>query len=245
MEAAAHPPWWAESGGLHSAPSPVALQKRVSFYRHFNASLTLVTQCARDPWPRFQGPSGFELTSRAVSLTGRRVGWAALCGPAGGAVCRPELGWPRAASPARRRWGQGRRADRRAPGGGNQALLACRPICSRARLLCPALAGQSRCCNNTPSISGAPRTPGKSAPLSRDVQHRVLLVGQVPHGDLGARLLTCWLRGPPFHLIAGLHLLFLPWARFWWSGEWAFPKNNVFKYISESTQDNKVCNVKM
>ena len=42
MEAAAHPPWWDESGRLHSAPSPIALQKRVSFYSHFNASLTLV-----------------------------------------------------------------------------------------------------------------------------------------------------------------------------------------------------------
>lgn len=194
VEAAAHPPWWAESGRLHSAPSPIALQKRVSFYSHFNASLTLVMQCTRDPWPRFQGPSGDELTSRAVSLTGRRVGWAELCGPAGRSFADPlearsvGLSWAGPEPPLSQDGAGGRGGELtagRPPGGGNQALLACRPICSRARLLCPALAGRSSCCNNTPSISGAPPTPGKSAPLSRDVQHRVLLVGQVPRGDLG------------------------------------------------------------
>lgn len=40
VEAAAHPPWWDESGGLRSAPSPIPLRKGVSFYSRFNTSLT-------------------------------------------------------------------------------------------------------------------------------------------------------------------------------------------------------------
>lgn len=86
----------------------------------------------RDLWPRFQGPSGDDLTSRAVSLTRRRVGWAELYRPAGGAVRQPDWGWRRAASPAGRRGGPGRGAGPWSPWVGEPGPPPCRPVCSRA-----------------------------------------------------------------------------------------------------------------
>ena len=111
LDAAAHLPWWDESGRLHSAPRSVtqhpSAEKGVVL-QPFQYLLNLrEVRAPRDLWPRFQGPSEDDLTSRAVSLTRRRVGWAELCRPAGGAVRQPDSGWRRAASPAGRCCGPG------------------------------------------------------------------------------------------------------------------------------------------
>lgn len=116
----------------------------------------------RDLWPRFQGLSGDDLTSWAVSLTRGRLGWAELCRPTGGAAhWRPDSGWRRAASPAGRCCGRGE-GSRRVHGCVSQALRLADLSAPLHRLLCPALAGRSSCCNNTRSISGSPPAPASS-----------------------------------------------------------------------------------
>lgn len=169
-----------------------------------------------------------------MSLTRGRLGWAELCRPTGGAAhWRPDSG---SAEPPLRRtvlWARGGGAAGSREVRRLQSPPPCRPVCSLHRLLCPALAGRSSCCNNTRSISGSPPAPASSL-LSPGVSSALCVVGQVPSGDSGA---GSWRAGSggPFHLIAGLHLLFMPWTHFWWSGERAFSQNNVFKYIFKST----------
>lgn len=116
----------------------------------------------RDLWPRFQGLSGDDLTSWAVSLTRGRLGWVELCRPTGGAAhWRPDSGWRRATSPAGRCCGRGE-GSRRVHGCVSQALRLADLSAPLHRLLCPALAGRSSCCNNTRSISGSPPAPASS-----------------------------------------------------------------------------------
>lgn len=151
---------------------------------------------------------------------------------------RPDSGWRRAASPARAvlwaRRGAGPRVREPGP-------PPCRPVCSLHTVSCvlrwlddPAAVITRAAFQGLPS-------PGKFAPLSWGVQRPVSRWAGFPPVKLRAELRAG--SGAPFHLIAGLHLLFMPWTHFWWSGEQAFLQNNVFKYILKAHRITE-CNVK-
>lgn len=73
LDAAAYPPWW-DRWRVTQRSEPIPLQKRGRSGPYQRLLNLCDVSAPRDLWPRFQGLSGDDLTSWAVSLTRGRLG---------------------------------------------------------------------------------------------------------------------------------------------------------------------------